>query len=258
MRRLRGQRLGLRDLANIILNHEMLKDDSIRCGNWEADPLTRAQVEYAARDAIIGTAIFMRIIAIKLKLNTFEEFLDERMWKDISPLCQGILDVVPNDVYGSPARTSRKSKTKDLDSRPLSRAYKTMQKVMYHNCRLLAPDDRLLCTCDKRKALWYIDRGIGEMMEEEPLTVRLLFEPAGVPGPDREYYQLDKENRCVVCGREDSYVRKNVVPHEYRRYNEMSLLKFVCFGFYRQGCSILQLSETSAPALPQIIFAIQN
>ena len=56
-----------------------------------------------------------------------------------------------------------------------------------------------------------------DMIEEDPLTVKLKFEPSGRPGKDREYYLTEKENKCVVCGREDGYIRKNVVPHEYRR-----------------------------------------
>ena len=39
--------------------------------------------------------------------------------------------------------------------------------------------------------------------------------PVGEVG---EYYQSKRENKCVVCGREDDLIRKNVVPHEYRKY----------------------------------------
>ncbi|KAL7027429.1 hypothetical protein ACKWTF_005438 [Chironomus riparius] len=39
--------------------------------------------------------------------------------------------------------------------------------------------------------------------------------PVGEVG---EYYQTSRENKCVVCGRKDELIRKNVVPHEYRKY----------------------------------------
>ena len=55
------------------------------------------------------------------------------------------------------------------------------------------------------------------IVSEEPLTLKLHFEPAGRPGEDREYYLQNKENMCVVCGTEENCVRKNIVPHEYRR-----------------------------------------
>ena len=35
---------------------------------------------------------------------------------------------------------------------------------------------------------------------------------------EKNYYLQDKENVCVVCGSEDSYIRKNILPHEYRKY----------------------------------------
>ncbi len=52
---------------------------------------------------------------------------------------------------------------------------------------------------------------------ESPMTVQLHFEPAGRPGVDREYYLHEKENICVVCGTDQNCVRKNIIPHEYRR-----------------------------------------
>ena len=50
------------------------------------------------------------------------------------------------------------------------------------------------------------------------MTVQLHFEPAGRPGVDREYYLREKENICAVCGTDQNCVRKNIVPHEYRRW----------------------------------------
>lgn len=101
----------------------------------------------------------------------------------------------------------------------LKRAY-TKSSNLYDNCFLQAPDGTLLCTCDKKKAEWYISKGLGtEIERDRTFTVRLNFEPAGMPvGEVGEYYQSKKENRCVVCGREDELIRKNVVPHEYRKY----------------------------------------
>ncbi|XP_063959040.1 exonuclease 3'-5' domain-containing protein 2-like [Lytechinus pictus] len=224
-RTLRGRSLSLRELASIVLQHEMSKNDRVRCGNWEAVPLSKEQINYAAEDAVIGAAIFLKIVAYKMKLKHFESFFQLEIWKSISSMCQGIVDMYPDmkqltNTNSSSKKPEKHSKGVCIKSkeRPLSRAYKTRKSVMYHNCRLLAPDDTLLCTCDKRKALWYVSKEIGEIICEEPLTVRLLFEPSGVPGPDREYYQIEKKNMCVVCGWEDSYIKKHVVPHEYRRH----------------------------------------
>ena len=55
------------------------------------------------------------------------------------------------------------------------------------------------------------------LVSEDPLTIMLQFEPNGRPGEDRNYYLKNKENICVVCGTDKDCVRKNIVPHEYRR-----------------------------------------
>nr|XP_029505179.1 exonuclease 3'-5' domain-containing protein 2-like [Oncorhynchus nerka] len=89
---------------------------------------------------------------------------------------------------------------------------------LYDNCFLHAPDGQPLCTCDKKKAKWYLDKGIGVLQSEDPFIVRLLFEPSGRPDSQQDYYLTAKENLCVVCGKNDSYIRKNIVPHEYRRH----------------------------------------
>ena len=40
---------------------------------------------------------------------------------------------------------------------------------------------KVLCTCDIKKAEWYVKKGIGEKVCDDPLTVRLKFEPSGRP-----------------------------------------------------------------------------
>jgi len=44
-----------------------------------------------------------------------------------------------------------------------SRAYVVRKKPLYHNCQLRSPDGQLLCTCDIKKAKWYLDKGLGSM-----------------------------------------------------------------------------------------------
>ncbi|XP_071508031.1 exonuclease 3'-5' domain-containing protein 2-like [Diadema antillarum] len=257
-RSLRGRSLGLHDLAGIICSHEMLKDDAVRCSNWEADPLSCHQVDYAAMDAIIGAAIFLRIVAIKMELGSLEAFAVDKAHKSMASLCQGLLDKNPNVQTGSQRlaqrAASRPKPSKNLVANgnppPLSKAYKARQSAKYDNTRLLAPDGRLLCVCNRRKALWYVEREIGELVTEEPLSVRLLFEPAGIPGPDGEYYLLEKANRCCVCGREDSYIKKNIVPHEYRRHFPDYLKKhsshdviLLCLACHQRSCDFDTLTR---------------
>lgn len=82
-----------------------------------------------------------------------------------------------------------------------------------------APDGELLCTCERSKAEWYVAKELATLITEEPYTIRLTFEPAGrAVGEVGKYYTIPKENKCVVCGKEDTFIRKNVVPREYRKY----------------------------------------
>lgn len=108
---------------------------------------------------------------------------------------------------------------------------------LYHNAFLIAPDGQPLCVCDVKKAHWYVEKGLGSIVCEDPLKVMLTFEPSGRPEGQAgwfarsrfmlfvvkrlllgEYYLTPKENLCVVCGAQDSYLRKYIVPHEYRKY----------------------------------------
>ena len=63
------------------------------------------------------------------------------------------------------------------------------------------------------------------LVSETPPTLQLNFEPAGKPGKDREYYMVQKENICVVCGSDKNCLCKNIVPQEYKKSvtNDMHL-----------------------------------
>lgn len=90
---------------------------------------------------------------------------------------------------------------------------------MYDNCYMQAPDGELLCTCDRKKATWYVEMNLGTVVSDDPYIVRLNFEPSGrAVGEVGKFYQQPKMNRCVTCGASDSYIRKNVIPLEYRKY----------------------------------------
>lgn len=60
--------------------------------------------------------------------------------------------------------TSGKCRPKPVDVGEMSaavRSYSTRQSPLYHNCKLQAPDGQLLCTCDEKKANWYMDKELG-------------------------------------------------------------------------------------------------
>eukprot|EP00088_Acartia_fossae_P022853 TRINITY_DN2395_c0_g1_i1.p1 TRINITY_DN2395_c0_g1~~TRINITY_DN2395_c0_g1_i1.p1 ORF type:complete len:602 (+),score=79.45 TRINITY_DN2395_c0_g1_i1:69-1874(+) len=216
-------KLGLKSLAFHYLNVHLNKDWRLSSGNWEANVLSQEQIDYAANDALVAVNILWSLVISQLHHNFFSTIDSYRMsHKDFLSALQEIVDPFVDIRFTSKEWKKPPQKGKDHVSSRLNvkaRGNAVRKSPLYHNCQLQAPDGQILCTCDIKKAEWYVKKGIGEIVCQDPLTVRLKFEPSGRPeGKAGEYYLSVKPNICVVCGNEESYLRKNVVPHEYRRY----------------------------------------
>ncbi|XP_049857544.1 exonuclease 3'-5' domain-containing protein 2 isoform X2 [Schistocerca gregaria] len=214
---------GLAGLAENILGVHLNKDWKIRCSDWERDHLTQEQCEYAALDALAAYEIF---IDIARPSGWFQSGPDADNVSKITESCQRYLDIkyksrkhgtaVEKDAGVNGAFCAVKEVKKFKQS---SRAHYTRSRPLYDNCYLQAPDGEILCTCDNSKAKWYIQNNLGDLITEDPFTVRLRFEPSGrAVGEVGSYYTQVKDNCCVVCGRTESYLRKNIIPREYRKY----------------------------------------
>ncbi|XP_035465688.2 exonuclease 3'-5' domain-containing protein 2 isoform X1 [Scophthalmus maximus] len=236
--------LSLKSLAADLLNVSLDKSLELRCSDWEADQLTLEQMNYAARDAQVSVALFLHLLGLRSEAGPAHS--SGSCYSELAARCQGLVDVpfrgrgdgddrAAADGGGGERRrrTMRKPPAyespesgdqqvpdprKNNKRKPLGVGYSARKSPLYDNCFLYAPDGQPLCTCDKKKAKWYLDKGIGVLQSEEPFVVKLLFEPSGRPDSQQDYYLTAKENLCVVCGKEDSYIRKNIVPHEYRRH----------------------------------------
>lgn len=231
--------LSLKSLAADLLNVSLDKSLELRCSDWEADQLTTEQMTYAARDAQVSVALFLHLLGFKSEAGP--AFSSGCPYSELASRCQGLVDVPfrgrgdgdDRSADGERRRRTRKpacyespesgdqqvpDPRKNNKRKPLGVGYSARKSPLYDNCFLHAPDGQPLCTCDKKKAKWYLDKGIGVLQSEDPFVVRLLFEPSGRPDSQQDYYLTAKENLCVVCGKADSYIRKNVVPHEYRRH----------------------------------------
>ncbi|CAG5134419.1 unnamed protein product, partial [Candidula unifasciata] len=277
LKRLRGAyhcpSRGLRGLANGILGVDISKNNSVRCGNWEAETYSQQQEEYAATDAAVAVDIFLSMVFRKMKLPAYSnvdyknkqhselsaapsslsvvdlfhdiseesvrehlhsegllyqnskhfptEMFDmleddekENIWKYARSLCQGIVEAAyAHQLQGGNLRSVPKQ-----GGKPKNNAYSCRKRPLWDNCRLQAPDGCLLCTCDLKKAQWYLDKELGDIVCESPFTVRLRFEPSSRPESERNYYLHEKQNVCVVCGYDKDYVRKFIVPFEYRKF----------------------------------------
>ncbi|XP_058118228.1 exonuclease 3'-5' domain-containing protein 2 [Anopheles ziemanni] len=210
---------GIARLANEVLGLTLDKHWKIRCSDWEAPELSERQIKYAASDAHVAVELFKKF-AYKL--------VPHYPWTSRKVVLQQVLEEM--DCYMDQTYNSRRSKgsggsknKKFLDpqnhQKTGKRYHTTRTKPLYHNCIMEAPDGEVLCTCDRRKAEWYVQRELADLVCQEPYTVRLRFEPAGraVDDPGK-YYQQVKENICVVCGATECFNRKNIVPRDYRRH----------------------------------------
>ncbi|CAO1397422.1 unnamed protein product [Diamesa hyperborea] len=207
---------GLAKLSKNVLNVELDKDWRVRCSDWEAVKLSDKQIEYAAKDAQVAIDIFKDLYIKIDSAPTNEEILKfTDIYSDIT--FKNKLTLL--DPSGSPSKSLLKSKKQYNTNKLLKRSFSTRSTPLYDNCQLQAPDGQLLCTCQKKKAEWYLSNNLASHVSDDPFTVRLNFEPAGrAVGDVGKYYQAAKENNCVVCGKSENLIRKNVVPREYRKH----------------------------------------
>ena len=75
-------------------------------------------------------------------------------------LCQGIIDL----SFKSKSNLFYKKTSSDSNLTKISDNSIPIRKTpLYHNCLLIAPDGCLLCTCDKKKAEWYVNKNLGKL-----------------------------------------------------------------------------------------------
>ena len=110
----------------------------------------------------------------------------ERLSQELVTVLQQFADLKFSTSFSRQASRTTKEKSPIT---PKVFANSIRKSPLYHNCQLEAPDGQLLCTSDEKKALWYVSKGLGYKVSEDPLTVRLNFEPSGRPeGTAGEYY----------------------------------------------------------------------
>jgi hypothetical protein len=94
----------------------------------------------------------------------------------------------------------------------------TLKTPQYDNCKVLSPEGNLMFRCHKKKVYWYLDRDLGELVNDNPLTIRLIFDPKGMGHVNDPYFLQEMENKCVVCGCIEHLTRHHVVPKSYRKH----------------------------------------
>ena len=89
---------------------------------------------------------------------------------------------------------------------------------IYGNCKVLSPDGLLMFRCQEKKINWYLKRDLAQIVNLDPLTIKLNFEPNGLGNHNKVYGLGEMDNLCVVCGNNIEITRHHVVPICYRRF----------------------------------------
>jgi hypothetical protein len=89
---------------------------------------------------------------------------------------------------------------------------------------MLAPDGMLLCNTDLKKANWYLKNDKAELIQQEPMIIKLKFQPSGFQVTtmvneeevtETQFITTVRINQCVVCGDKQHYLKYNVSSYIY-------------------------------------------
>ena len=102
----------------------------------------------------------------------------------------------------------------------------TINKPIYENWQIVAPDGEPLWKWDRKKIDWYLSKDLADIIQEDPIIIKIKFEPNGRGisaykgdlSADNQYYVDYKKNQCVVCGSENNLLRFQIVPAKYRSF----------------------------------------
>lgn len=229
---------GLAYLAQETVGIVLQKKFNVRVSNWDADDLSEEQIHYAAMDAHAAMSIFTHFVALKqnllrlllpLNVHTYKLYIESHHINSLTGVPFKDKQHLHNSQPNQSSISSRRNYCtlgpnrilESTRSRPDDAPWRGFRPgKMYDNCYLLDPQNRVLCTCERKKAQWYLDKNLGVQVKQDPLTVRLSFQPQVFDREDCKYYAGEKRNQCVVCGNVDiaALVKKYIVPHEYRKY----------------------------------------
>lgn len=92
---------------------------------------------------------------------------------------------------------------------------------LFDNCLIQAPDGVNLSRCGSKKLRWYLDRGMADLVGNDPPTIRLRFEPSGRRGLDDPLLLDGKPNVCVVCGTTENLTRHHIVPYCFIKHMDL-------------------------------------
>jgi hypothetical protein len=97
--------------------------------------------------------------------------------------------------------------------------------VIYGNWLVLHPNGFEMFRCSSKKANWYLERDLANIISENPPVIKLNFEPGGIGNKDDEFALTQRKNICTVCGTVelDRLTKHHIVPSLYKKHFPMKL-----------------------------------
>lgn len=131
---------------------------------------------------------------------------------------------------------------------------RSMKTPMYGNCLVTAPDGTPLFRCQQHRIDWYMSRKLAEKVSDDPLTIRLNFNPKGNGNAGDEYMLGVKINACVVCGSVENLTRHHVVPYCYKTHFSKDTREHVSYDIFPLCIPCHEQYERHARVLKEQIF----
>ena len=88
---------------------------------------------------------------------------------------------------------------------------------LYGNILVKSPDGTPMFYSGKKRVDWYLNKGLADIVSEDPYEIQLNFQPKG-KGNDSEFYLSKKDNICVGCGGVEELTKHHVVPYLFRKF----------------------------------------
>lgn len=212
--------------ANTLCKDAQLSD-------WEARPLSTEQTHYAALDAYCLLMLAQNTDCLpEPRTLALPQAKSRKHRKEPHSQSPG----APGKRTASNLRDDHNHVKASLQRREEKRnAFITrfcVRKEVYSNCRILSASGSLVAYCDRSKAEWYVNKGLGRRVgADEPFTIQLAFKPEERSG-GHDFEELGslvpRKNICVVCGNAGNLSRFHIIPKSYQRHFAVGLKAHQC------------------------------
>lgn len=93
-----------------------------------------------------------------------------------------------------------------------------LKNPLYENCIVRNMNGELMFRSNEKRAMWYVQRNLATIINQNPLEIQLNFEPKGNGRAEDEYYLQQMQNICVSCGKDNNLNRHHIVPVCFRKW----------------------------------------